>query len=123
MSSTTRSIQSYISNLTIGESHEMGLVNHRAKKTLVRKGNMKDHYHSWECLRDTKVICNGCNTVTELKTLVANTELAAKKEAKVQLLSSQLYAQELRKPAHDKAYAWVRQNNPDALPAAQGVLI
>ena len=101
----------------------MGLVNHRAKKTLARKGNMKDHYHSWECLRDTKVICNGCNTVTELKDLIANTEYEIQKQTKIQVLSAQLFAQELRKPAHDKAYAWVRQNNPDALPVAQGVLI
>lgn len=72
---------------------------------------MNDHSHRWEGMADGKrLACHGCHTVTTIKDLLANTAAAAAHNAKIQLLSKQLYAKDLKKEAHDAAYAWVRQN-------------
>ncbi len=68
------------------------------------------HFHNWHCLRDDFVICDSCNTTTRIRDLLANTETETIKQTMIQLLSRQLFAKDLKKKAHDKAYAWVRQN-------------
>lgn len=84
---------------------------------------MDNHLHKWHCFHDTKLICNDCKTVTDIKDLMANTESATAIKTKLEVLSKQLFAGELKKAAHDTAYAWVRQHNPEALPVKQGVLV
>ena len=73
------------------------------------------HLHKWECLRDTKLICHGCDTVSEISDLLDSCASKASIATKVSVLSSQLFAGELKKEARDKAYAWVRRVNPDAI--------
>ena len=83
------------------------------------------HLHKWECLRDTKVICHGCDTVSEISDLLESCASKASLAAKVSIISGQLFAGELKKEAREKAYAWVRRVNPDAInpKAQQGSLL
>lgn len=81
------------------------------------------HLHNWHCLRDDFVICEACDTTTHIRDLLANTETEAIKQTKIAVYSHQLFAGHLKKTAHDEAYAWVRRDNPEALPAKQGVLV
>jgi hypothetical protein len=75
-----------------------------------------EHTHKWEVLKGSnKLICNlnGCETVTEIHVLLANTVIETKKATKHELLSAQLFARELRKDARDAAYSWVMANGPE----------
>jgi hypothetical protein len=87
--------------------------------------DQKSHRHKWECLRDTKVICHGCDTVSEITDLLESCAASAATASKVNVLSGQLLAGELRKEAHEKAYAWVRRINPEAIKpmTQQGTLL
>lgn len=84
---------------------------------------MDTHRHDWRGFLGNMVKCNGCNTVTEIRDLLANTETEAIKQTKIAVYSRQLHAGHLKKTAHDEAYAWVRKYNPEALPAKQWVLV
>jgi hypothetical protein len=79
--------------------------------------NMNDskHVHKWECLRTDKLICHRCNTVAEIDTLITNNRNDAYLKAKVDILSKQLYAGDLKKDAREKAYAWLMEHSPDAI--------
>ena len=72
--------------------------------------NMNDskHVHKWECLRAD-------NTVAEIDTLITNNRNDAYLKAKVDILSKQLYAGDLKKDAREKAYAWLMEYSPDAI--------
>lgn len=63
-----------------------------------------EHYCSWSPIGVNRVICHGCNTVNDIPTMLKNVSAEAAKEARVKLLSTQLYARELKKAAHDKYY-------------------
>lgn len=80
----------------------------------------ENHVHKWECLRGTLLTCNqvDCNTVTEIGDLLANTVASTKLQTKIDVLAAQLFAGELKKDAHGKAYAWVRQHSPDTMKPA-----
>lgn len=71
------------------------------------------HIHKWHCHahRTDMLICQGCNTVTKISVLVDNTAAKARKEEQLDILTRQLYARQLKKTAHDKAYQWVRKNS------------
>lgn len=91
---------------------------------------MTTHIHKWHCFKDDLVTCEAgdCNTIIKIADLLANTEQTTAKITKVQLLSKQLFAGELKKPAHESAYAWVRQNSAGQqlarrMDAEQGVLL
>lgn len=79
--------------------------------------NMNDskHVHKWECLRVDKLICHRCNTVAEIDTLITNNRNDAYLKAKVDILSKQLYAGDLKKDAREKTYAWLMEHSPDAI--------
>lgn len=83
-----------------------------------------DHVHHWRCFGTEQLICD-CNTITSIKDLLANTESGVERRTKIKLLSKQLFAGELKKAAHDEAYAWVRRNSAGALEpmTAQGTLL
>ena len=61
-----------------------------------------DHVHIWKLTGINRVMCGGCNTVSDIPTMLKNVAAEAAKEARLKLLSSQLYARELKKAAHDK---------------------
>ena len=84
---------------------------------------MDTHKHDWRGFLGNKLICHGCNTITEIRDLLANTETEAIKQTRIAVYSHQLHAGHLKKFARGEAYAWVRQHNPEALPAKQGVLV
>ncbi len=65
---------------------------------------MDNHIHNWKPTGINRVMCSGCNTVSDISTMLKNVAAEAAKEARVKLLSSQLYARELKKAAHDKYY-------------------
>lgn len=73
------------------------------------------HAHKWQGLNVDKLICHGCDTVSEISDVLANVASEAAHQSKISTLSAQLFARELRKDAHDKYYAWVRQNNSEAV--------
>lgn len=83
-----------------------------------------EHVHKWRCFGTDKLICD-CNTVTSIKDLLANTETDTAKQTKIDILSKQLFAGELKKAAHEEAYVWVRRNSAGALDpmTAQGMLL
>ena len=86
----------------------------------------EEHRHKWEVFKGTnKLIChlNGCETVSAIDVLLANTVADTRRQTKIDVLSSQLFARELKKDAHDAAYAWVRANSPEIVKDRQGVLI
>lgn len=75
---------------------------------------MTDHTHSWQVFPDPNKMryflqCTDpkCNTLITINDLIANERQDAANEAKVKLLNEQLFKRELKKPAHDAAYAWV----------------
>lgn len=75
---------------------------------------MNDHIHSWTILAaPDKLQCRKCDTVSTIATLLSNTAADAAKATKLHILSKQLFAGELKKPAHDAAYMWVRTNSAD----------
>lgn len=80
---------------------------------------MNNHTHKWSVLAaPDKLQCAKCDTVSTIDTLLANTATDAARDAKITLLSDQLFARELKKPAHDAAYLWVKINAP-TLPGRQ----
>lgn len=88
---------------------------------------MNAHRCAWTPLTGNRVVCNGCKTVSDIPTLLQNAEKAAAKEAKISLLSQQLFARDLKKEAHERYYIWVRQNSPAGtlaqIESKQGVLL
>ena len=79
----------------------------------------QEHVHKYQTIDKNNLICNSCNTVTPIDILLENTEKAARKSERIKVLSDQLFARELKKDAHDKAYAWIMQNTGSA-PAMAG---
>lgn len=76
----------------------------------------KEHKCNWSMIPGTnRLICNKCNVVSDIDTLLANATASAYKKAQVDLLSRQLYARDLKKSARDKAYAWVRSNTSESV--------
>lgn len=79
------------------------------------------HKHQWSELKSNgnssviMLICHPCNTVTSLDDLLRNTAAVAAKQAKIDLLASQLWSGELRKDAGERAYAWLMANGPEAV--------
>lgn len=71
---------------------------------------MKPHICSWEPIGDSRLVCHGCNLVTSISVLLQKARVEAAQQAKIKLLSDQLFGRELKKDAHDKYYAWVRAN-------------
>jgi hypothetical protein len=63
----------------------------------------------------TRLICAipRCDTISDLDTVIANTRADAARTEKINILSKQLFAGDLKKKARDDAYAWVRANAPD----------
>ena len=90
---------------------------------------MPECHHNWVGMTDGKrLACHNCHTVTEIRVLIDNTATAAAHKAKINLLSKQLYARELKKDAHDAAYAWIKHNTPagtllEPEPSKQSVLL
>lgn len=88
---------------------------------------MSDHRCSWDPIGGNKVVCHGCNTVSDITTLLANAKATAAQQAKIDLLAKQLFARELKKDAHERYYAWIVQNSPAGTLAntesKQGVLL
>lgn len=85
---------------------------------------MIEHIHRWRCYRADLVTCDaaGCNTIVSISDLIANTEQEVAIKTKTKILSRQLFAKELKKAAHDRAYAWIRQNT-NGVVDTQGVLL
>lgn len=77
---------------------------------------MDNHIHNWKPTGINRVMCGGCNTVSDISTMLKNVAEEAAKEARLKLLSAQLYARELKKAAHDKYYQEVisESRNPIA---------
>ena len=61
------------------------------------------------------LVCHPCNTVSSLDDLLRNTAAVAAKQAKIDLLASQLWSGELKKDASERAYAWLMANGPEAV--------
>lgn len=80
---------------------------------------MTEHRHDWSELKGGNsgimLICHPCNTVTSLDDLLRNTAAVAAKQAKIDLLASQLWSGELKKDAGERAYAWLMVNGPEAV--------
>lgn len=72
---------------------------------------MKDnHTHSWRYLKGTKLICD-CDTVSDLDTVLETAAI----EARAKLLSEQLFNNDLKKEARERAYNWVMRQNSQLL--------
>ena len=65
---------------------------------------MGEHHHNWQPTGINRVLCSGCNTVSDIATMIKNATADAAREARTKQLSEQLYARELKKAAHDKYY-------------------
>lgn len=75
---------------------------------------MDEHIHQWATSDKPNIlICKNknCKTVADLSTVLHNTSVEAAETAKVELLVAQLYAKDLKKTAHDNAYAYVISKN------------
>lgn len=73
-----------------------------------------EHRHRWKCWHDTTLVCErSCNVAIDIKDLIANERADAAQESKLKLLSEQLFAKDLKKPAHDKAYIYLRLHNQE----------
>ena len=84
-----------------------------------------NHIHKWEVFKcPDKLSCSrdNCRVVTDINTLLRNTEDKAAHESRVKLLSDQLFRGQLKKKAHDEAYAWLMFNNSEP-ENAQGSLL
>jgi hypothetical protein len=71
---------------------------------------MTDHTHDWRVHSEPdklRCIRRGCNTVSPIDIAIANAEATAAHQMKVTILNNQLFKRELKKPAHDAAYAWL----------------
>lgn len=79
---------------------------------------MADHKHIWHTLQGQKdmLVCE-CDTMAQLKTVLANIATDTAELTKVQLLSKQIFNRELKKAARDEAYNWVMsRRKADGLP-------
>ena len=86
---------------------------------------MKEHTHSWVILKGTQNLpCTkkDCNTVSDLMTVLQKTAKAAATAGKLELLVEQLRKRELKKAAHDAAYALVLSSQQPIITSEQGVL-
>jgi hypothetical protein len=72
-----------------------------------------DHTHKWHTgpTRDM-LICDGCKTARRLSDVLQDVQSDIALRTKVQVLNGQLFARELKKPAHAAAYRWVVQHAP-----------
>lgn len=88
---------------------------------------MKEHNCKWEPIGTDKIVCNVCQVVTTITTLLNRNTAAIERDTKVRILAEQLFARELKKDAHARAYTWIKANAPDALTILteqkQGVLL
>lgn len=79
---------------------------------------MDNHIHNWKPTGINHVLCGGCNTVSDIPTMLKNVAAEAAKEARIKLLSTQLYARELKKAAHDKYYQEVIRDSKNPIAKA-----
>lgn len=79
----------------------------------------KEHTCDWVVLKAPKMMqCIKCALTASIDTIIAKTAQKAAQDEKVKLLSRQLFARELRKSAHDAAYALLIQMGKQPAPAA-----
>jgi len=75
----------------------------------------KVHVHVWHTTTKPDILACQCDTVAKLSDLLHNVATQAGINQRVKLISEMLFANELKKDARDKYYAWVmKQNNVEA---------
>lgn len=75
---------------------------------------MDEHIHQWVTSDKPNILMckkKDCNTAADLSTVLYNIAVNAAETARIELYCAQLYAKDLKKSAHDKAYAYVISKN------------
>lgn len=74
--------------------------------------NDNSHIHEWHTFtKPDTLICSGCPTVADLKTVLHNIAIDTAKTARVQVCAELVFEGSLKKGAQERIYNWVMAQN------------